>query len=183
MGMGRKRELMFESAGKRICIAVVLFCIFFGTGLCSSRTLDSFLDGPLAKVDEIVFAVRSFGNDGHWYANFGYWASDSRRMMYGKGGGGLRKINVRTGKVSTILDPGDGSVRDPYMHYDGGKLVFSYRKSDSIYFHLYEINIDGTGLRQITDGEFDDIEPAYLPDGGRRPAGSRYRHRRAARAS
>ncbi len=164
--MGRKRGLMFESAGKRICIAVVLFCIFFGTDLCLSRTLDSFLDGPLARVDEIVFAVRSFGHDGHWYANFGYWASVSGRRMYGKGGGGLRKINIRTGRVTTILDPGDGSVRDPYMHYDGGKLVFSYRKSGSIYFHLYEINIDGTGLRQLTDGEFDDIEPAYLPDGG-----------------
>lgn len=129
---------MFESAGKRICISVVLFCMFFCTGLCLSRTLDSFLDGPLARVDEVVFAVRSFGDDGHWYANFGYWASDSKRMMYGKGGGGLRKINIKTGSVSTILDAGDGSVRDPYMHYDGHKLLFSYRRSDSIYFHLYE---------------------------------------------
>jgi hypothetical protein len=29
----------------------------------------------------------------------------------------------------------------------------------------YEINVDGTRLRQITDGEFDNIEPVYLPDG------------------
>jgi hypothetical protein len=28
------------------------------------------------------------------------------------------------------------------------------------------MQIDGTGLRQLTDGPWDDIEPAYLPDGG-----------------
>ena len=32
-------------------------------------------------------------------------------------------------------------------------------------FHIYEINVDGTGLRQITTGRFHDIHPLYLPDG------------------
>ena len=27
------------------------------------------------------------------------------------------------------------------------------------------INLDGTGLKQLTSGNWDDIEPAYLPDG------------------
>jgi hypothetical protein len=31
---------------------------------------------------------------------------------------------------------------------------------------LYEINVDGTGLRQLTDGPYNDIEPTYLADGG-----------------
>ncbi|HBO46179.1 MAG TPA: hypothetical protein DD670_20100, partial [Planctomycetaceae bacterium] len=30
------------------------------------------LDGPLADVEEVVFAVRVSGRD-HWYANFGYY--------------------------------------------------------------------------------------------------------------
>jgi cytochrome c553 len=30
---------------------------------------------------------------------------------------------------------------------------------------LFEINADGSGLRQLTDGPWDDIEPTYLPDG------------------
>jgi len=34
------------------------------------------------------------------------------------------------------------------------------------HYHLYEINVDGTGLKQLTDGEYDDIEPSYLADGG-----------------
>ena len=32
-------------------------------------------------------------------------------------------------------------------------------------FTLYEINADGSGRRQLTDGPFDDIEPTYLSDG------------------
>ncbi len=31
---------------------------------------------------------------------------------------------------------------------------------------MYEIGIDGSGLRQLTDGPYDDLEPTYLPDGG-----------------
>ena len=56
-------------------------------------------------------------------------------------------------------------MRDPQVHYDGHRIVFSYRKTDSDYFHLYEIGTDGSRLRQITFGEYDDIEPSYLPDG------------------
>ena len=32
-------------------------------------------------------------------------------------------------------------------------------------FHICEIGIDGSGLRRITDGPFQDIHPFYLPDG------------------
>ena len=117
-------------------------------------------------IDEIVFAVRAVGNDGHWYANFGYRAENAKNMMYGRDGGRLCALNVRTGKLRTILDAGRGSVRDPHVHYDGKKILFSRRKGGSIYYHLCEINTDGTGLKQLTDGEFDDLEPVYLPDGG-----------------
>ena len=39
------------------------------------------------------------------------------------------------------------------------------RPHDEKSFHLYEINLDGSGLRQLTDSEYDDIDPIYLPDG------------------
>ena len=39
------------------------------------------------------------------------------------------------------------------------------KRHDEPAFHLYEINLDGTGLRQITDGPYDDLDPIYLPDG------------------
>ena len=115
--------------------------------------------------DEIIFTVRQNGKDGHWYANFSYWVSNPGRSMYGDFGK-LCKLNIRTGEAEVILDAPNGSMRDPQMHYDGKKILFSYRKDGQPYYHLYEINVDGTGLRQITDGPYDDLEPAYLPDGG-----------------
>jgi hypothetical protein len=105
---------------------------------------EEMLEEAFAGVDEIVFALRAVGKDGHWYANFGYWASDAGQMMYGQDGGRLCALNVRTGKRRTILDAGSGSLRDPHVHYDGKKIIFSRRKSGSKYYHLYEINADGS---------------------------------------
>ncbi len=117
-----------------------------------------------AGVKEIVFAAREPGVDGHWYANFGYYSYDRGRKLYRKQGR-LCKLNLETGKVTMLLDDTEGSVRDPVVHYDAKKVLFSYRKGGTDQFHLYEINVDGTGLTQLTDGIYDDIEPTYLPDG------------------
>ena len=38
--------------------------------------------------------------------------------------------------------------------------------SDRNFYHMYEVDVDGNGLRQLTDGPFDDLMPCYLPDGG-----------------
>jgi hypothetical protein len=127
--------------------------------------LEKFRAGPMANVEEIIFAARQLGKDGHWYANFGYYANDPQRKAYGDGGK-LYRLNLRTGKLTTLLDDPKGGVRDPQVHYDGQKILFSYRKGGECQYHLYEINIDGSDLKQLTDGLFDDIEPSYLADGG-----------------
>jgi len=119
-------------------------------------------------VRRIVFAERAPGRDpqGHYYANFGYSCVRPDYWLHGADGGRLCTLDVRTGEVAALLaDPG-GAMRDPQVHYDGQKVLFSYRKGGSHQYHLYEIGIDGTGLRQITGGPWDDVEPAYLPDGG-----------------
>ena len=122
--------------------------------------------GPLAGVDSVIFATRGVGSDGHWYANFGYHVTNDKQMMFGQPlGGRLCRLDLRTGKVSTIFDDPAGGVRDPQLSYDARKILFSYRKGPSRYYHLYEIDIDGANLRQITDGPRDDIEPIYLPCG------------------
>ena len=119
----------------------------------------------LPQVDEIVYAVRGVVGDGHWYANFGYNIASTDRKMYPKGGR-LEALELRSGKVRTILADPDGTIRDPVVHYDGQKILFSYRRAGDTNFHLYEIGTDGTGLRQLTIGPWDDLEPCYLPDGG-----------------
>jgi hypothetical protein len=43
--------------------------------------------------------------------------------------------------------------------------LFCYKAHDEKAFHLYEMNLDGTGVRRLTDGDYDDVDPIYLPDG------------------
>ena len=114
-------------------------------------------------IKQIVFAERTYTNDGHWYANFGYdW---SGKAMYGKKGR-LCKLDVATGEVTALIDDPAGAVRDPQVHYDAKKILFSYRKGGTDQYHLYEIGIDGKNLTQLTSGIYDELEPTYLPDGG-----------------
>jgi len=134
----------------------------------SSKTqpqLANALAGPLSNATQLVFAVRARNYDGHWYVNFGYYAENAERKAYGKGGG-LYTFDLRTGKRSALLTDPTGGVRDPQVSYDGTKILFSYRKGGTDPYHLYEMKADGSGLKQLTDGAFDDIEPTYVPDGG-----------------
>jgi hypothetical protein len=141
--------------------------------------LQSMLAGDMRGAEEIVFAIRVSGRD-HWYVSFGYYSCDygppadlnfgpypDGQTLRGYGDGGrLCRLNLRTGELRVLLDDPQGGVRDPQVHYDGRKILFSYRRGGTPTYHLYEINCDGTGLTQLTDGPDDDIEPAYLPDGG-----------------
>jgi hydrazine synthase alpha subunit-like protein/WD40 repeat protein len=118
----------------------------------------------LDQVQSVIFAVRPFGPDGHYYANFGYYCNDPGQKAYPEGGQ-LCRLDLPTGQVKVLLDDPRGGVRDPHMHYQGRKVLFSYRPGGTEEYHLYEIGVDGQDLRQLTDGPFDDIEPTYLPDG------------------
>jgi len=119
-------------------------------------------------VREIVFVERPGGSaedDDHWYANFGYYAPTFDRKTY-RQGTCLRVLDVKTGRVRDLLDDPRGTIRDPCVHYDAEKVLFSYRPGGQHNFHLYEVGVDGSGLKQLTNGLYDDLEPTYLPDGG-----------------
>ena len=127
------------------------------------------LSGPLSDIQHVVFANRGTYEDGHWYANIGYYCNDANHKAYANNGkpdvGRLCKLDLGSGEVTVLLDAEGGSVRDPVVHYDGQRVLFAWRKAGTDPYHLYEINVDGSGLRQLTDGKYDDYEPVYLPDG------------------
>lgn len=126
------------------------------------------LAGPLANVEELVFTTRNFSIDNHYYANigrhFGKQADGSRSRIWGAGGR-LMKLKLRTGETTALIEDLEGSIRDPQVHYDGKRIIFSWLKGGTEHFNLYEINTDGTGLRRLTDNPYDDIEPTYLASG------------------
>lgn len=82
-------------------------------------------------------------------------------------GGAMRIFDVNTGNITTLIELKDGVVRDPELSFDGKKIIFSMRKNKDDFYHIYEINTDGTELKQLTFAEgVSDIDPLYLPDGG-----------------
>ena len=70
---------------------------------------------------------------------------------------------------------GLGAVNSLDLHYDGRRLVFAYsqlqgpggipRSNPRGVYHLFSVNIDGSDLRQLTDGVYSDVWPRWLPDG------------------
>jgi formylglycine-generating enzyme required for sulfatase activity len=74
--------------------------------------------------------------------------------------------DLEAGSRKTIYKPDDNSfVGHLDLHWDGQRLLFA--KSSTGNWQIWEINIDGTGLRQVsnTPEDVDCYEPIYLPDG------------------
>jgi hypothetical protein len=90
----------------------------------------------------------------------GYQAVPGGRLIIQKG------LNP-DGKMTKLMpqEPLHGTFWRPDVSYDGKRVLLSFKPHNEKTFHLYEINVDGTGLRQLTGGIFDDLDPIYLPDG------------------
>lgn len=69
------------------------------------------------------------------------------------------------GVVTPITNFTGASVSDPCVSFDGTKILFSMRPPGGSDRNIYEIGVDGTGLRQVTNGGGHDFDPQYLPDG------------------
>ena len=146
------------------------------SGVNKPPMLEKMLEGPMKDVEHIIFAIRIPGRD-HWYVSFGNYSGpqadpvrlawkEEDGLLWGYGeGAALVKQNIRTKELEVILHDERGGIRDAQLHYDGQKILFAYRPGGTHEYHLYEIGIDGSNLRQITDGQYDDIEPTYCPDG------------------
>jgi hypothetical protein len=122
---------------------------------------------PLVGGQPILFVVRKQYKADHHNTATLFQKGEINANKYDPPGV-LKMLDISRGwKVSTILDPGPtANVRDPELDFDGRKIVFSMRKSADDDYHIYEINTDGSGLRQLTSAAgVSDIDPFYLPDG------------------
>ncbi|MFO7936143.1 MAG: hypothetical protein R6V06_00840 [Kiritimatiellia bacterium] len=120
---------------------------------------------PLLINAPIIFTTRDqYADDQHNTATV-FQAGEINADRY-KTRGALKSLDVRSGEVSVLYDPGaDATVRDPEIDYDGGRIVFSMRKNQQDNYHIYTINCDGTGLKQLTAASCaSDIDPVWLPD-------------------
>lgn len=77
--------------------------------------------------------------------------------------GVLWVVPTRGGEAKAITAGQQPEVREPSFSPDGKKIAFQGFHAG--YFHIWTVNIDGSDLKQITDGEFDDREPFWNADG------------------
>jgi HEAT repeat protein len=70
------------------------------------------------------------------------------------------------GVLRNLTQVSDGEVQGPEVSFDGQRLLFAMRRDKAHDgFHIFEIRADGSGLRQLTEGNCNDVDPCYLPDG------------------
>jgi hypothetical protein len=74
------------------------------------------------------------------------------------------------GQVRPLTDFTNASVYDPCVSFDGERVLFSMAPQAGASRNIYEINVDGSSLRQVSGVDDqgrsgDDFDPLYLPDG------------------
>jgi hypothetical protein len=136
------------------------------------------LANPLLDFDDLVFVKRVPGSFTHMSDQYyGWWS---------RPGGGLyvlKNFKSASPELRCLTESlPSGSVLRPDLSYDGTRVLFAYCKFDpsvsgqpdkldkdnvpeDAFYHLYEVNLDGSGLRQLTRGKYDDFDGRYLPDG------------------
>ena len=136
------------------------------------------LANPLLDFDRILFVKRAPGRYSHMSDQFyGWWS---------RPGGGICILEgTKRGEPRVrCLTEGmpEGSFLRPDLSHDGTKVLFAYCRyfphvadvankvdkaalPEEAFYHVFEMNVDGSGLRQLTRGRYDDFDARYLPGG------------------
>ncbi|MFH2101843.1 MAG: NBR1-Ig-like domain-containing protein [Chloroflexota bacterium] len=106
----------------------------------------------------------------HTFADGPRWSPDGSRLVYvaAPGSSGWRAYTVDTAGSAPLLVPGiPEHATDVDWSPDGNRLVYAvYTNSSDQIRDLYIINIDGTGLTQLTNTpDIQENGPSWSPDG------------------
>jgi hypothetical protein len=142
------------------------------------------LSKPELKSGRIVFATR------HAYHDGGNITAGAKSYIIKPGGDIWIKTGFHPGDPARPLVRGQlppGHSRGIELNWEADRVLFAYAEQPDYFkevmwesdqgfddkehglsepVHLYEVNCDGSGLRQLTDHPYySDLEPAYLPNG------------------
>lgn len=145
----RKRPLHLAPAALVASLALVLLLAFGVTG-CRESAPDDLIQQE-QTTDALVFVKTT--------------AEETLNRTWAPGN--LYKLSPISpdGVVTPITNFTGAAISDPAVSFDGKKILFSMRQSGQTWRNIWEINADGTGLRQVTSGGGHDFDPLYLPDG------------------
>jgi len=81
------------------------------------------------------------------------WAAGDRLVFYSEHEGWMHLYSVPvSGGKEVALTPGEFEVEDSTLSPDGRVVVFNSNQGDIDRRHLWQVNVDGTGLRPLTRG-------------------------------
>jgi len=125
---------------------------------------------PLADVGPLIFIKRVPSCFSHQLTQYS--------GMCARPGGGLFVLDapgksMQTRQFASALPTGSYQHLD--VSWDGKRILFGFCEVDSVppnrysrteqNYHLFEVSSDGSGLKQMTEGPYDDFSPRYLPNG------------------
>jgi len=82
-------------------------------------------------------------------------------MLRADYGDGARLVRVSPDGSVRVLTAGFHSACDPDVSFDAARILFAGKRAASDRWNIYEMAIDGSGLRQITKGLGDCRSPSY----------------------
>ncbi|MHC4176308.1 MAG: HzsA-related protein, partial [Planctomycetota bacterium] len=125
---------------------------------------EALLANPMLDFDRLLLVRRKANRLGlpqNWQGNCALAKTGYENQI-----GVLAPVDIE-GRVSMLYQPEVGKfVGDVDLHFDAEKILFSMPGSHGRW-QIWEIGVDGKGLRQVTVGEHPDVDnydACYLPD-------------------
>lgn len=135
---------------------------------------EALLANPLLDFDRVLVVQRRFGDRARSVVGTAAGHPDSFATEVNvRPTGWDNEIAVvsnirRTPEIQTIFKPRRNVIlRNPDLHFDGQRIMFSSVDAANRWA-LFEVNVDGSGLRQLSPTDFPDVDffdSCYLPDG------------------
>ena len=123
------------------------------------------LSNPLIDFEQLLFVRRKGPGNGlpaNWQSN-----SQIRSKSFDDSIEALSMADQGGPTVRRFKPPAGLMVSDVDVHFDGDRMLFSMMDANSRW-QVWEAGTDGSGLRQITPGDPNDVDSydaCYLPDG------------------
>ena len=124
---------------------------------------EALLANPLMQFEKLMFRrAQNPGLEANWISN----------CARGKGGYGNELATIKPtdplGEMKTVIKGPQGSfIGDIALHWDADKMLVTALAEDKTW-QVFELNVDGTEMRQVTPSigtDIDNAEGCYVPDG------------------
>ena len=153
-------------------------------------TREAMLANPLVDFDAILYCERKNLGKDNWGGDHMATVYFGHTQAYGGGLYIVRNIKSDNPEIANVLADSvitsgrwtgqrltGGAVVSPELSFDGREILFAYAKpaysgekrpweyTEENSFHIFKVNVDGSRLVQLTEGNYNDFDPCYLPNG------------------